>query len=64
MAEVLRTIVPRVDLKPLSERADPVVLRGITLAPKHGVRVVVERARVPPGAPTESPADKPAEIAA
>ena len=64
MAEVLRTIVPRVELRPLRERPDPVVLRGITLAPKHGVRVVVERALRPPGSPSASPAHKPAEIAA
>jgi cytochrome P450 family 135 len=43
MAEVLRAAVPRVGLRPLGERPDPVVLRGITLAPKHGVRVSVER---------------------
>ena len=43
MAEVLRVAVPRVELRPLRDRADPVVLRGITLAPKHGVQVAVER---------------------
>jgi cytochrome P450 len=43
MAEVLRTVVPRVALRPLRDRPDPVVLRGITLAPKHGVPVAVER---------------------
>jgi cytochrome P450 len=43
MAEVLRVAVPRVELRPLGERPDPVVLRGITLAPKHGVRVSVRR---------------------
>jgi len=43
MAEVLRVAVPRVELRPLRDRPDPVVLRGITLAPKHGVRVAVER---------------------
>ena len=41
MAEVLRIVLPRVELRPLSDRPDPVVLRGITLAPKHGVRVSV-----------------------
>jgi cytochrome P450 family 135 len=44
MAEVLRVAVPAVELRPLRDRPDPVVLRGITLAPKHGVQVVVERA--------------------
>lgn len=43
MAEVLRAVIPRVQLRPLRERPDPVVLRGITLAPKHGVPVLVER---------------------
>ena len=43
MAEVLRTIVTRVELRPLGAAPDPVVLRSVTLAPKHGVRVRVER---------------------
>jgi cytochrome P450 len=47
MAEVLRLAVPAVELRPLRDRPDPVVLRGITLAPKHGVRVAVERAASP-----------------
>ncbi|MCW3026463.1 MAG: hypothetical protein JWM29_1895, partial [Solirubrobacterales bacterium] len=44
MAEVLRVVVPAVQLRPLRAQPDPVVLRGITLAPRHGVRVSVERA--------------------
>ncbi|HUA75139.1 MAG TPA: cytochrome P450 [Solirubrobacteraceae bacterium] len=43
MAEVLRAAVPHVELRPLRDRPDPVVLRGITLVPQHGVRVRVER---------------------
>ena len=43
MAEVLRVAVTAVELRPLRDQPDPVVLRGITLAPKHGVRVSVER---------------------
>jgi cytochrome P450 len=43
MAEVLRVAIPRVELRPMRERPDPVVLRGITLAPKHGVQVRVQR---------------------
>jgi hypothetical protein len=43
MAEVLRVAVPAVTLRPLRDRPDPVVLRGITLAPKHGVAVAVEQ---------------------
>ena len=41
MAEVLRVAVPAVELRPLRDEPDPVVLRGITLAPKHGVEVEV-----------------------
>jgi cytochrome P450 len=51
MAEVLRVAVPAVDLRPLAAEADPVVLRGITVAPKHGVRVEVVRTRVGKPAP-------------
>ena len=45
MAEVLRVAVPAVDLRPVRAELDPVVLRGITLAPKHGVEVEVVAAR-------------------
>ena len=47
MAEVLRVVVSRVELAPVRPEPEPVVLRGITLAPKHGarVRVVAVRAR-------------------
>src|SRR6516225_9366358 len=45
MAEVLRVAVPAAQLRPLRDRPDPVVLRGITLAPRHGVPVAVERVR-------------------
>jgi cytochrome P450 len=44
MAEVLRVAVPAVELRPVRERLDPVVLRGITLAPRHGVEVEVAQA--------------------
>ena len=43
MAEVLRVVVPAVELRPLRDRPDPIVLRGVTLAPKHGVAVAVQR---------------------
>jgi cytochrome P450 family 135 len=43
MAEVLRAAAPAVELRAVRAQADPIVLRGITLAPKHGVEVVVER---------------------
>ncbi len=42
MAEVLRIAVPAVELRPLRADPDPVVMRGITLAPKHGVEVTVQ----------------------
>ncbi|MFL5838958.1 MAG: cytochrome P450 [Thermoleophilaceae bacterium] len=41
MIEALRVIVARADLRPLRPEPDPVVLRGVTLAPKHGVPVRV-----------------------
>jgi len=41
LAEVLRVIVPQVQLQLLHREPDPVVLRGVTLVPKHGVRVRV-----------------------
>ncbi|HEX8065237.1 MAG TPA: cytochrome P450 [Thermoleophilaceae bacterium] len=45
MSEVLRVVATRVELAPVRPEPDPVVLRGITLAPKHGVpvRVVARR---------------------
>jgi cytochrome P450 family 135 len=48
MIEALRVIVPRVELLPLRRDADPVVLKGVTLAPKHGVRVRVIATREAP----------------
>jgi cytochrome P450 len=41
MIEALRVIVARTDLAPVRPDPDPVVLRGVTLVPKHGVRVRV-----------------------
>lgn len=45
MAEVLRTVLTRVELEPLRPEPDPVVVQGITLVPKHGtpVRVTARR---------------------
>jgi cytochrome P450 family 135 len=48
MAEVLRVIVPRVEMTPVRKSADPVVLRGITLAPRYGVHVRVRSIRREP----------------
>ncbi len=43
LSEALKVIVPRVDLAPLRDKPDPVILRGITVAPKYGVGVRVLR---------------------
>ncbi|HEX8645384.1 MAG TPA: cytochrome P450 [Thermoleophilaceae bacterium] len=43
MSEVLRVVASRVELAALRDEPDPVVLRGITVAPKHGVPVRVVR---------------------
>jgi cytochrome P450 len=50
MAEVIRTVVSRVDLEPTRPDREPVVMRGITLVPRHGTPVRVRRvARVGAG---------------
>jgi cytochrome P450 len=41
IAEVLRVLIPAVSLRLLRDQPDPVVFRGIILAPKHGVEVEV-----------------------
>jgi cytochrome P450 len=41
MAEVLRVVVPAIELRPVRDQPDPVVLRNVTLAPRYGVKVVV-----------------------
>jgi cytochrome P450 len=43
MAEVIRVVCERVELEAVRPELDPVVLRGITLAPKHGAEVRVTR---------------------
>jgi cytochrome P450 family 135 len=54
MAEVLRVAIPAVELRATRAEPDPVVLRGVTLAPRHGVEVEVLwprlRGRTGPGA--------------
>jgi cytochrome P450 len=42
MAEVIRVVVSRIRLRPVRPEPEPVVLRGITLVPKHGMPVAVE----------------------
>ncbi|MBM3666542.1 MAG: cytochrome P450 [Actinobacteria bacterium] len=44
MAEVLRTVVSSVELEPVRPEPDPVVIRGITMVPRHGVPVRVDKA--------------------
>jgi cytochrome P450 family 135 len=41
MAEVIRTVVSRVDLEPVRPGREPVVMRGITLVPRHGTPVQI-----------------------
>ncbi|MDQ3729370.1 MAG: cytochrome P450 [Actinomycetota bacterium] len=43
MAEVIRAVVETVDLEAVRPEPDPIVLRGITLAPKYGTPVRVRR---------------------
>jgi cytochrome P450 len=42
MAEVIRVVLSRVELRPVRPEPDPVVMRGITLAPQHGTPVAVQ----------------------
>ncbi len=42
MVEVIRVVASRVKLRPVRPDLDPVVMRGITMAPRHGTPVVVE----------------------
>lgn len=43
MAEVIRIVVSRVDLQPTRPDPEPVVVRGVTLVPRHGTPVTVLR---------------------
>jgi cytochrome P450 len=48
MAEVLRVAFSRVELEAVRPDTDPVVLRGITMVPRHGVKVrVTAKSRLP-----------------
>ena len=46
MAEVIRVVLDRVELAPVRSEPDPVVVRGITMVPRHGVPVRVGAHRV------------------
>ena len=61
MVEVLRVVVPAVELRPTRERLDPVVLKGVTLTPRHGVPVEVLSRRATAG---EEPGARPQPLAA
>ena len=50
MAEVIRAVIQTVELEPARAEPDPIVLRGITLAPKHGAPVRVRRRIAGPAA--------------
>ena len=54
MTEVLRVVASRVELTPVHEEPDPVVLHGITVAPKHGVPVRVVSTTAKPAAVASS----------
>lgn len=43
MAEVIRAVVAGADLEPLRSEPDPLVIRGITMVPKHGAPMRVAR---------------------
>ena len=43
IAEVLRVVLSRVQLRSIRPEPDPVVMRGITLVPRHGAQVEVTR---------------------
>ena len=45
MAEVLRVVVPRVELEPQRPEPDPIVIRGVTMVPRHGTPVRVRSLR-------------------
>jgi cytochrome P450 len=47
MAEVIRTVVSEVEIEPVRPRREPVVIRGITMVPRHGTPVTVRRAVSP-----------------
>jgi cytochrome P450 len=50
MAEVIRTVVRSVELENVRPEPDPVVIRGITMVPKHGTPVRVARVAAPAAA--------------
>jgi cytochrome P450 family 135 len=57
MAEVIRTVVTSVELRPTRPEPDPIVMRGVTLVPRHGTPVEVGwlASRRTPPAPAQAP---------
>jgi cytochrome P450 family 135 len=53
MRIVLRRVLERCALRPANPELEDVMFRGITLAPKNGVQVVLERSPAPARAPAE-----------
>ena len=51
MAEVIRAVFANVDLEPLRPEPEQVVLKGITMVPRHGTPVRVKRVASPARAP-------------
>lgn len=43
MAEVIRAVAQRVELEPVRAEPDPVVIRGVTMVPKHGAPMRIKR---------------------
>ena len=60
MAEVIRTVVGSVDIEPELPTREPVVMRGITLVPKHGTPARIRTLRRPARQRIASP--MPAEL--
>ncbi len=55
MAEVIRAVVSRADLELVRPEREPVVMRGITLIPRHGTPVRVRRVASPrPAEPSQA----------
>lgn len=51
MADVIRTVVSRVNLEPVRPGREPVVMRGVTLVPRHGTPVQVRNRLIGGGGP-------------
>jgi cytochrome P450 family 135 len=59
MAEVIRVVTSRVEVRPTRSEPDPVVIRGVTMVPKHGTPVSVEGRIAPSSSGQETAAPRP-----